>query len=287
VTVTATTPSVLFVCVKNGGKSQMAAGLMRKIAGAGSLRGQAGSRWTLGRPGCSTVAHATVVVTDSLTECPDNGVAYSPEWARQVSCAQWSKTHPGDTQEFEIEVAGEKLRHRTDGEAADVVTVADMQCRRLAARQQQQAVVQSGEIRNGHHENASQPQYPLHLPQSRAEILHRDEVTVPDHQVKVAIGSGEGCCLHIDLTEVCRGAHSGIAFVFVIVDNRTARGGQLVTEEQSLSALAWLNLEKVSLILRQGLDHAGDLTDDAVFDPLMPAFPRYLHGVPRPAGLST
>jgi len=28
-----TTPSVLFVCVKNGGKSQMAAGLMRKIAG--------------------------------------------------------------------------------------------------------------------------------------------------------------------------------------------------------------------------------------------------------------
>ena len=28
------TPSVLFVCVKNGGKSQMAAGLMRQIAGA-------------------------------------------------------------------------------------------------------------------------------------------------------------------------------------------------------------------------------------------------------------
>ena len=27
------TPSVLFVCVRNGGKSQMAAGLMRKAAG--------------------------------------------------------------------------------------------------------------------------------------------------------------------------------------------------------------------------------------------------------------
>ncbi|MFD9669770.1 low molecular weight phosphatase family protein [Rhodococcus sp. NPDC059968] len=27
------TPSVLFVCVKNGGKSQMAAGLMRRVAG--------------------------------------------------------------------------------------------------------------------------------------------------------------------------------------------------------------------------------------------------------------
>ena len=28
----AATPSVLFICVKNGGKSQMAAGLMRQIA---------------------------------------------------------------------------------------------------------------------------------------------------------------------------------------------------------------------------------------------------------------
>jgi protein-tyrosine-phosphatase len=32
-------PSVLFVCVKNGGKSQRAAGLMRKIAGHSGDRG--------------------------------------------------------------------------------------------------------------------------------------------------------------------------------------------------------------------------------------------------------
>jgi arsenate-mycothiol transferase len=31
--VTTAKPSVLFVCVRNGGKSQMAAGLMRKAAG--------------------------------------------------------------------------------------------------------------------------------------------------------------------------------------------------------------------------------------------------------------
>jgi arsenate-mycothiol transferase len=31
--ITQRTPSVLFVCVKNDGKSQMAAGLMRKLAG--------------------------------------------------------------------------------------------------------------------------------------------------------------------------------------------------------------------------------------------------------------
>lgn len=39
-----TTPSVLFVCVKNGGKSQMAAGLMRKIAGDGVRVYSAGTR---------------------------------------------------------------------------------------------------------------------------------------------------------------------------------------------------------------------------------------------------
>ena len=38
------TPSVLFVCVKNGGKSQMAAGLMRKAAGDAVIVGSAGTR---------------------------------------------------------------------------------------------------------------------------------------------------------------------------------------------------------------------------------------------------
>jgi arsenate-mycothiol transferase len=37
-------PSVLFVCVKNGGKSQMAAGLMRKAAGDAVIVGSAGTR---------------------------------------------------------------------------------------------------------------------------------------------------------------------------------------------------------------------------------------------------
>jgi arsenate-mycothiol transferase len=37
-------PAVLFVCVKNGGKSQMAAGLMRQLAGDGVDVYSAGSR---------------------------------------------------------------------------------------------------------------------------------------------------------------------------------------------------------------------------------------------------
>jgi arsenate-mycothiol transferase len=43
-TETASTPSVLFVCVKNGGRSQMAAGLMRKIAGDAVQVYSAGTR---------------------------------------------------------------------------------------------------------------------------------------------------------------------------------------------------------------------------------------------------
>ena len=39
-----TTPSVLFVCVKNSGKSQMAAGLMRKIAGEAMQVHSAGTK---------------------------------------------------------------------------------------------------------------------------------------------------------------------------------------------------------------------------------------------------
>ena len=39
-----TTPVVLFVCVKNGGKSQMAAGLMRKAAGANVTVDSAGTK---------------------------------------------------------------------------------------------------------------------------------------------------------------------------------------------------------------------------------------------------
>ncbi|AQA02710.1 phosphatase [Mycobacterium sp. MS1601] len=39
-----TTPSVLFVCVKNGGKSQMAAGLLRQLAGDSVIVHSAGTK---------------------------------------------------------------------------------------------------------------------------------------------------------------------------------------------------------------------------------------------------
>ena len=41
-----TTPSVLFVCVKNGGKSQMTAGLMRHPASSAAVRFETLWFWT-------------------------------------------------------------------------------------------------------------------------------------------------------------------------------------------------------------------------------------------------
>src|SRR6185437_9352075 len=129
---------------------------------------------------------AALIVTGSFAERPDNRVADTCERAWQDSSAHRGETHSADPQELKIEVTGEKSRHRRASEAADVVTVANGQDRRLAARQQQQAVVQSREIRGGHHENASRLQHPPRFPQGPAEVLHRDQVAVPDHQVKIA-----------------------------------------------------------------------------------------------------
>lgn len=53
------TPSVLFVCVRNGGKSQMAAGLMRRAAGGRVVAHSAGTR-----PGSSINALSAQVLAE-------------------------------------------------------------------------------------------------------------------------------------------------------------------------------------------------------------------------------
>jgi arsenate-mycothiol transferase len=72
-TETASTPSVLFVCVKNGGKSQMAAGLMRKIAGdavhvysAGTSPGTA-----ISDPSAQSLAEVGVDISDQTPQPVD------------------------------------------------------------------------------------------------------------------------------------------------------------------------------------------------------------------------
>ncbi|ROR72781.1 low molecular weight phosphatase family protein [Bogoriella caseilytica] len=54
-----TQPSVLFVCVKNGGKSQMAAGLMRHVAGTAIRVHSAGTR-----PGSSLNAESVAALDE-------------------------------------------------------------------------------------------------------------------------------------------------------------------------------------------------------------------------------
>ncbi|MHA7282715.1 arsenate-mycothiol transferase ArsC [Arthrobacter sp. TMS2-4] len=55
----ADTPHILFVCVKNGGKSQMAAGLMDKVAGDSVTTASAGSN-----PGSSVNALSAEVLAE-------------------------------------------------------------------------------------------------------------------------------------------------------------------------------------------------------------------------------
>ncbi|BBY31568.1 low molecular weight phosphatase family protein [Mycolicibacterium sediminis] len=74
------TPSVLFVCVKNGGKSQMAAGLMRQLAGNTVTVHSAGTK-----PGAAVndlSAQALLEVGVDITNEKPKAVDY--ELAREV-----------------------------------------------------------------------------------------------------------------------------------------------------------------------------------------------------------
>jgi len=60
-------PSVLFVCVKNGGKSQMAAGLMGKVAGGSVTIASAGSK-----PGSAVNALSAEVLAEVGVDITQN-----------------------------------------------------------------------------------------------------------------------------------------------------------------------------------------------------------------------
>lgn len=82
-------PSVLFVCVKNAGKSQMAAALMRRVAGDTVAVSSAGTRpgsglnaesvHSLEEVGASTVGEHPKPVTDDLLDAADLVVVLGTE----------------------------------------------------------------------------------------------------------------------------------------------------------------------------------------------------------------
>ena len=73
------TPSVLFVCVKNGGKSQMAAGLMRKIAGDSLEVHSAGTKpgTEVNRLSAESLAEVGVDISAETPKPVDSGVVRS------------------------------------------------------------------------------------------------------------------------------------------------------------------------------------------------------------------
>ena len=102
-----TRPSVLFVCVKNGGKSQMAAGLMRKIAGNAVTVGSAGtnpgsavnglSAETLLEVGVDISDQTPKQLTDDLTAAADRVIVLGRD--AQVQSADSTPVEYWDTDE--------------------------------------------------------------------------------------------------------------------------------------------------------------------------------------------
>jgi len=100
-------PSVLFVCVKNGGKSQMAAGLMRKIAGNAVTVGSAGtnpgsavnglSAETLLEVGVDISDQTPKQLTDDLTAAADRVIVLGRD--AQVQSADSTPVEYWDTDE--------------------------------------------------------------------------------------------------------------------------------------------------------------------------------------------
>jgi|SRR6478672_11426493 arsenate-mycothiol transferase len=104
---TPTKVSVLFVCVKNGGKSQMAAGLARKVAGdtiavdsAGTKPGPAInglSAETLLEVGVDITDHAPKQLTDNLIAAADRVIVLGP--GARVQPHRWHPVEFWDTDE--------------------------------------------------------------------------------------------------------------------------------------------------------------------------------------------
>jgi hypothetical protein len=204
-------------------------------------------------------------------------VTQTAKRGRHRSAGKRSETDAGDPENLEAEVAFEESRHCRDSEAAYVLPAADMQRRWLTAGQQEQAVVQGGQVRDRHNEHASWPQHPAHLTHRRHDMLHRDELTIPNHQVEVTVGSGECCLLDIDPGEIGRGPDGSFALIFIVVDDWTFRLGKLIAEEHGLPSLPGMDLEKTALVRPERLDHAGDLGDDPGLNVLMSAFSDRVH----------
>jgi arsenate-mycothiol transferase len=126
-------PSVLFVCVKNAGKSQMAAGLMRKVTGDSADVYSAGTApgAVVNEPSAQPLAEVGVGITDQLPKLVDPEVIRSVDLVVTLGREARVESMPGtrfenwDTDEpSERGVDGlERMRLVRDDIAAPVSTI--------------------------------------------------------------------------------------------------------------------------------------------------------------------
>ena len=108
-------PSVLFVCVKNGGKSQMAAGLMRKIVGDTVTVDSAGTKpgSAINRLSAETLLEVGVDITDQTPKQLTDDLIASAD--RVIVLGRDAQVEPLDGTPVEIWDTDEPSERGIDG----------------------------------------------------------------------------------------------------------------------------------------------------------------------------
>jgi len=108
-------PSVLFVCVKNGGKSQMAAGLMRKIVGDTVTVDSAGTKpgAAINRLSAETLLEVGVDITDQTPKQLTDDLIASAD--RVIVLGRDAQVEPVDGTPVEIWDTDEPSERGIDG----------------------------------------------------------------------------------------------------------------------------------------------------------------------------
>jgi hypothetical protein len=152
-----------------------------------------------------------------------------------------------------------------------MVSVADVQGGRLKAGQQQEPIVQGGQVGQSDNHDAAWLQDPAGLPERRGGVFQSDEVAVPDHQIEMIIRRGKRLSIAIYLGEVGLGSGVGIAYVVKIIDDGSLWPDELIPEEQGLLSTPGLDLQQAAVAESKPPNFAGDLADDRPFNALMPS----------------
>jgi len=211
---------------------------------------------------------------DGLPEHPDSRMAQVAKRPWQEAARHRRDAHSDDVLDAEPEIALQGTRQRRDGESPDMIPVADVQRGRLAAGQQQQAVVRGCQVRHGEDQVSRGPDDPAHLAKGRHDVLHGDKLTIPDHDIEVTLGCRQPAGLEVRFLELGHLFGVWIASIDLIVDDRPLRPGELFTEEQDLGTVRWLDLQQAAAGRCQTADRKSDFPGHGQLNQAVPAISR-------------